>query len=142
MTKRLRLEDRIYERKKYARLTDSDKLLAVKEVKLNKRNIKEAAKFLNTRSSTIKRIQYRMWNEGASTQKWFNLKSLSKQITLRTEKSIKSFIDQRKQWYNSSHIKDHIKKDINQDVSCSKIRKYLKEKGRQNRDLFRPISLN
>ena len=83
---------------------------------------------MNTSSSTIRRIQNQMRSEGASTQKWFNLKSYSKQITLRTEKSIKSFIDQRKQWYNSSHIKDHIKKDINQDVSCSKIRNYLKEK--------------
>ena len=54
---------------KYARLTDSDKLLTVKEVKLNKRSIKEVAKFLNTNSSMIRKIQNQMWSEGVSTQK-------------------------------------------------------------------------
>ena len=69
VTKRLRFEDRTYERKNYARLTDSDKLLEIKEVILNKRSIKEVAKFLNTSSSTMRKIQNQMWSEGARTQK-------------------------------------------------------------------------
>ena len=121
------IEFRIAHRKKYSRLTDSDRLFVVKEVKLNRRSIKELAKSMHTSSSTIRRTVSQMWSEGNSTRKWFDSKLLSKQITSRTERIIKSFISQRRQWYTAAHIKDYIKKEVGQDVSCSKIRKYLKE---------------
>ena len=103
-------EDKVFERKRYARLTDSQKLFIAKEVKLNKRSINEVAKNINVSSSLIRISINQMWTEGRSTQKWFDLKLCLKQITWRTEKVIKSFVSQRRKWYTASHVRDHIKK--------------------------------
>ena len=121
-------EDKVLERKRYARLTDSQKLFIAKEVKLNKRSVNEVAKSMNVSSSSIRRSVNQMWTEGRSTKKWFDLKLCLKQITWRTEKVIKSFVSQRRQWYTASHVRDHINKEIKQNISWDKIRKYFKQK--------------
>ena len=121
-------EDKVFEGKRYARLTDSQKLFIAKEVKLNKRSVNDVAKCMNVNSSSIRRSVNQMWTEGRSTQKWFDLKLCLKQITWRTEKVIKSFVSQRRQWYTASHVRDHIKKEIKQNISWDKILKYFKQK--------------
>ena len=66
------IEDRIAHRKKHSRLIDSDRQFVVKEVKLNRRKIKELAKSMHTSSSTIRQTVSQMWSEGNSTRKWFD----------------------------------------------------------------------
>ena len=61
---RFETEDKVFERKRYARLTDSQKLFRAKEVKLNKRSVKEVAKSMNVSSSSIRRSVNQMWTEG------------------------------------------------------------------------------
>ena len=78
---RLGAEDKVFERKRYARLTDSPKLFIAKEVRLNKRSLNEVAKSMNVGSSSIRRSVNQMWTEGRSTQKWFDRKLCLKQIT-------------------------------------------------------------
>ena len=74
-------EDKVFEGKRYARQTDSQKLFIAKEVKLNKRSVNDVAKCMNVNSSSIRRSVNQMWTEGRSTQKWFDLKLCLKQIT-------------------------------------------------------------
>ena len=90
------LQDRIKEKKKYGRLTDSEKLFIVKEVKLKKRDKKELSKILKVSYSTIRRVTAEMWSEGSKSSKWFDPVRYTKKITKRTQEKIKHFIFDRK----------------------------------------------
>ena len=140
-------EDKVFERKRYARLADSQKLFNAKEVKLNKRSVNEVAKSMNVSSSSIRRSVNQILIEGRSTQKWFYLKLCLKQNTWRTEKVIKLFVSQRRQWYTSSHVRDHIKKRLNKTFHEIKFENifnkncdYHTEKVYQNREMWKLIS--
>ena len=114
-------------KRKYARLTDSEKLFIVKEVKLKKRNKKELSKTLEISYSTIRRVVREMWSEGSKTSKWFDSAVYTKKITKRTQDEIKYFIYGSRSWVTASQIADYIKKNTNQEIPQSTIRRYLKE---------------
>ena len=114
-------------KKKYTRLTDSEKLDIVKEVKLRKRDKKDIAKDTGVSISTIRRVVDQLWTEGVSTPRWFNFWTYTKRITKSAQKVIKEFVTSKRYWITAGHIADHIKEKINQEVPNPTIRKYLKE---------------
>ena len=121
------LQDRIKEKKKYGRLTDSEKLFIVKEVKLKKRDKKELSKILKVSYSTIRRVTAEMWSEGSKSSKWFDPVRYTKKITKRTQEKIKHFIFDRKFWVTAPQIAHFIKKNTNQEIAQNAIRRYLRE---------------
>ena len=71
----IEIDGQIDARKKYSRLTDSEKLHTVKEVKLRKRDKKNIARDIGFSISTVRRVMDKMWSEGVSTLILFNLRT-------------------------------------------------------------------